>query len=147
MDIARYSIEKPVITWLIVIICLVGGLISYNTIGRLEDPEFTIKEAQIFTAYPGATALEVEQEVTDRIERAIQQVKQLRLVTSKSKPGMSEITAEMQKKYSGKELQQIWDELRRKINDVQDKLPPGVMPSLVNDDFGDVYGVFYALLH
>ena len=145
MDIARYSIEKPVVTWLLVIICLIGGIISYSSIGRLEDPEFTIKEAKIYTSYPGATAEEVEQEVTDRLERAIQQVKQLRIVTSKSKPGVSEITAEMQKKYGGAELQQIWDELRRKVNDAQDSLPPGVLPSLVNDDFGDVYGVFYAL--
>ncbi len=116
-----------------------------NTIGRLEDPAFTLKQAIIFTPYPGATAEEVELEVTEPLESALQQLKQLKRVTSKSKPGMSEIMVQVQDTYDGKQMPQVWDELRRKINDAQQDLPPGAFPSIVNDDFGDVFGMFYAI--
>ncbi|WP_404384129.1 efflux RND transporter permease subunit [Caenispirillum salinarum] len=145
MDIARASIEKPVNTWLIILICLIGGIWGLLTLGRLEDPEFTIKEAVITTPYPGASAVEVEQEVTDQLETAIQRLPQVKEVRSRSTPGMSQITVEMRSEYDSETLPQIWDELRRKVNDMQGDLPPGAKPSTVNDDFGDVFGLFYAL--
>ncbi|MCZ6652143.1 MAG: efflux RND transporter permease subunit [Planctomycetota bacterium] len=122
-----------------------GGALAYEQLGRLEDPEFTIKEAQVFTQYPGATAMEVAEEVTDEIETAIQQLGQVKMVTSISQPGLSTIRVEVKDKYDKHSIPQVWDELRRKINDVQSKLPPGTTTSIVNDDFGDVYGVFYAV--
>lgn len=145
MDIAKWAIEKKVISWLTVLIVLVGGAYSFEHLGRLEDPEFTIKEAMVYTLYPGASPLEVEEEVTDRIETAIQQLAAVDEIRSKSYPGVSEITVEIKDHYKGSDLPQVWDELRRKVNDVQKKLPPGTSVSLVNDDFGDVYGIYYAL--
>jgi len=145
MDIARYSIQTPVNTWLTVIVFFIGGIIAFNELGRLEDPAFTIKTAKVFTHYPGASSYEVEEEVTDRLEQAVQQMSQLDKVTSKSSPGVSELTIDILKTYSSKDLPQIWDELRRKINDAQKELPPGVVPSVVVDDFGDVFGTLYAL--
>jgi len=145
MDIARFSIEKPVITWLVIILFLIGGLVSFSGLGRLEDPEFTIKDAMIFTAYPGASPLEVEEEVTDRIETAVQKLPQLKEIKSNSYPGMSEITVTIKDQFGKQTLPQVWDELRRKVNDVQRELPPGVLPSIVNDDFGDVYGIYFAI--
>jgi len=145
MDIARGSIEKRVISWLCVLILIFGGLASFGSLGRLEDPEFTIKDAVVVTYYPGASATEVEQEVTDRVETAIQQLSQVKEMTSKSFPGRSEITVTMRDKYGKDTLPQIWDELRRKVGDVQSQLPPGTSTSYVNDDFGDVYGVFLSL--
>jgi multidrug efflux pump subunit AcrB len=145
MDIARASIDKPVNTWLIILICLFGGIWGLLTLGRLEDPEFTIKEAVVTTLYPGASALEVEQEVTDQLEIAIQRMSQIKEVRSRSTPGMSQVTVEIRSEYDSASLPQIWDELRRKVNDVQAQLPPGVQPSMVNDDFGDVFGLYYAL--
>jgi multidrug efflux pump subunit AcrB len=145
MNIAEFSIKKNVLTWLIVVICVVGGTFSYFNIGRFEDPEFTIKEALVKTYYPGATPKEVEQEVTDEIEKAAQQLPQLKRVKSISMPGMSEVTVVIQDKYTRHDLPQIWDELRRKINDVQSQLPPGVKPSIVYDDYGDVFGMLYAI--
>lgn len=145
MDIAKFSIDKKVITWLIVVLFTIGGALSFVNLGRLEDPEFTIKEAMVFTPYPGATAMEVEEEVTDKIEIAIQELQYIKELKSKSYPGMSEITVKIKDKYKSADLPQIWDELRRKVNDVQGDLPPGTKPSIVNDDFGDVYGIFYAL--
>ncbi|NLX13028.1 MAG: efflux RND transporter permease subunit, partial [Phycisphaerales bacterium] len=145
MNIAEASIRYKTITLVMTFMIIGGGLLAYDKLGRLEDPEFTIKNAQIFTQYPGATAWEVAEEVTDAIETAVQQLGQLKLVTSMSEPGLSTILVEMKDKYDRHSLPQVWDELRRKVHDVQSKLPPGTSTSIVNDDFGDVYGVFYAV--
>ncbi|MBP5980340.1 MAG: efflux RND transporter permease subunit [Halomonas sp.] len=145
MDIAKRSIEKPINTWLIVVICLLGGIWGFNTVGKLEDPSFTIPYAIINTPYPGATAEEVEEEVTERLERAIQEMEQLDVLDSKSLPGRSEIQVEIQDNYGSDQLPQIWDELRSKVNDAQPDLPQGALASQVNDDFGEVYGLFYAV--
>lgn len=144
-EIARKAIERPVNTWLIILICLIGGLWGLSTVGRLEDPAFTIKQALVITPYPGASAAEVEQEVTEVLESAIQQLPQIKKILSKSKPGISEIEVEIKDTYDGKTLPQVWDELRRKVGDAQKTLPEGINPSTVNDDFGDVYGIFYAV--
>ncbi|QDG77197.1 efflux RND transporter permease subunit [Labrenzia sp. PHM005] len=144
MDIARYSIQKPVNTWMIVVMALLGGLWGLSTVGRLEDPAFTIKEAQVITGYAGATAAEVENEVTEILETAIQQMPQLKKITSVSEPGLSRIRVEIKDTYDGTELPQVWDELRRKVSDEQRQLPAGAGTPLVYDDFGDVYGLFYA---
>lgn len=115
------------------------------SLGRLEDPEFTIKEAKIYTMYPGASPLEVEEEVTDRVETAVQRMPQVKEVRSISTPGRSEVTVEIKNNFTGKDLPAIWDELRRKMADMENELPPGAGKPAVNDDFGDVYGIFYAI--
>ncbi len=145
MNIAEFSINKRTITYVMTVVMVGAGALAYQHLGRLEDPEFTIKDAQVITPYPGATAREVEQEVTDLIERAAQTLGQLKYVTSKSERGLSTVTVKIKDKYGKAKLPQVWDELRRKINDVQAQLPPGAGPSLVNDDFGDTYGVFLAV--
>ncbi len=145
MNIAEYSVTKKVTTWLLIILFLGGGFTALQEISRLEDPEFTIKEAKIYTLYPGATPIEVEREVTYHIEDAVQQLKQLKRVESISQNGFSEVTVVIKDKYKKPEFPNIWDELRRKVHDVQSSLPPGAITSVVYDDFGDVYGLFYAL--
>ncbi|WP_431065736.1 efflux RND transporter permease subunit [Methylotuvimicrobium sp.] len=145
IDIARAAIERPVNTWLIILTCLIGGLWGLSTVGRLEDPAFTIKQALVITPYPGATAEEVELEVTEPLESAIQQLPQIKHIKSKSKPGISEIEVEIKDTYDGRTMPQVWDELRRKVGDAQQTLPEGANPSTVNDDFGDVFGILYAI--
>ncbi|MBB3060428.1 efflux RND transporter permease subunit [Microbulbifer rhizosphaerae] len=145
MKISDIFIKQPVYSWLLMLICLVGGLWAIADIGRLEDPAFTIKEARVFTAYSGASARQVEEEVTEKLEVAIQQMGQLKRITSTSRPGMSEIRVEMEDHYDSNELPQIWDELRRKVRDAQSDLPSGAMAPLVNDDFGEVFGIYYAI--
>ena len=145
MDLARYAICKPVNIWVLVLICLIGGVVAFFEMGRLEDPEFTIKEAIVTVQYPGATALEVEQEVTEPLESAIQELSEVKEIRSRSMIGLAEIRVEIQDRYSGDQLDQIWDQLRSKVEDARQKLPPGLDPPLVNDDFGDVYGIFFAL--
>ncbi|PWE18097.1 MFS transporter [Marinicauda salina] len=145
VNAARISIEKPVVTWLIILFCVIGGLWGFNTVGRLEDPAFTIKEAVVFTTYPGASAEEVENEVTERLETAIQQMSQLEALESESAPGISEIHVEVRDEFDGAELPQVWDELRNRVADAAPRLPPGAGEPLVYDDFGDVYGILYAV--
>lgn len=145
MEIARYAIRHPVNVWLLILACLVGGVFAYFNLERLEDPEFTIKEAIVTTIYPGASAEQVELEVSDVLESAVQQLTQLKRVRTTSRPGYSELRVEILERYSSEEIPQIWDELRRKINDTAASLPPGVQAPVVNDDFGDVFGLYYAM--
>jgi multidrug efflux pump subunit AcrB len=145
MKITEYAINKKTVSYFAALILLGGGIFSYEKLGKLEFPTFTIKTAVVSTSYPGASAIEVEQEVTDRLEKAVQQLSQIDKVRSISRAGLSIIYVDLKREYDSRAIPQIWDELRRKVSDVQGKLPPGAGPSVVNDDFGDVYGVFFAL--
>jgi multidrug efflux pump subunit AcrB len=145
MNIAEWTLKNRVVNWVITIALLVLGYQAYNNLSRLEDPEFTIKEAVVLTPYPGASAAEVEEEVTDLIERAAQELGQLNYVESRSSRGLSIVKVIIKDQYDKERLPQVWDELRRKIGDTQKYLPPGAGPSTVNDDFGDVYGIYYAM--
>jgi len=145
VNIAEYSIRNSVITWAVTIILLGAGFASFQKLSRLEDPEYTIKEAVVLTPYPGASAAEVEEEVTDVVEKAAQELGQLKRVESRSSRGLSYVKVVIKEQFDRNDLPQIWDELRRKVNDRQTDLPPGAGPSVVNDDFGDVYGVYVAL--
>lgn len=145
MDIAEFSIKKSVITWMIILVVLFGGLIAYQRLARYEDPEFTIKEALVITRYPGASPSEVENEITDKLEKAVQQMGQVDYVKSISRPGYSELNVVIKKSYNRNDLPQIWDELRRKVNDAQPQLPPGAVRSVVIDDYGEVYGMLLAV--
>lgn len=145
MPIATWSIRNPVAIWLLIVTCFAGGLWGLVTIGKLEDPSFTIGLAVVSTGYPGATAEEVEREITEPLESAIQQLPQLRRVMSRSLPGRSEITVELSYELGSEAIPQAWDELRRKINDTAPNLPNSSEPPIINDDFGDVFGIFYAI--
>jgi len=145
VKITEFAITKKTISYFLVLILVGGGIWAYQGLGQLEFPSFTIKTAVVATPYPGASAEEVEQEVTDRIETAIQQMSQVDEVRSISQTGLSIIYVDIKNKYFTDAIPQIWDELRRKVSDAQIQLPPGAGPSMVNDDFGDVYGVFFAV--
>ncbi|MCK7459057.1 efflux RND transporter permease subunit [Idiomarina aminovorans] len=145
MNIAQYSMERKTTSWMFFLILLIGGLVALSQLGRLEDPKFTIKQAMVITPYAGASALQVEEEVTYRLENAIQELSYVDNVKSISKPGLSQITVEMKSTYRSEHLHQIWDELRRKINDTKPQLPPGTSEPIIRDDFADVYGVMMAI--
>jgi multidrug efflux pump subunit AcrB len=145
MKVTEYAITKRTVSYFLTLTIIGGGLIAYQRLGRLEFPTFTIKTAVVVTPYPGASAEAVEQEITDLLEQAVQQLAQIKEVRSISQTGLSIIYVDIQNKYFNDKIPQIWDELRRKVSDVQDRLPPGAGRSHVNDDFGDVYGVFFAV--
>ncbi|EMY8515019.1 efflux RND transporter permease subunit VexK [Vibrio cholerae] len=143
--VAAYFINNRVISWMVSLIFLIGGTAAFFNLGRLEDPAFTIKDAMVVTSYPGATPQQVEEEVTYPLEKAIQQLTYVDEVNSISSRGLSQITVTMKNNYGPDDLPQIWDELRRKVNDLKGALPPGVNPPFVIDDFGDVYGILLAV--
>ncbi|XHF81621.1 efflux RND transporter permease subunit [Vibrio sp. HN007] len=145
MNIAEYSIKHRVIAWMFLVILIIGGVQSFLGLGRLEDPKFTIKEAMVISTYPGATTEEVEEELTYPLEKQIRQLPYVKNIRSISSRGMSQIRVEMKSIYGAEELAQIWDEMRRKINDLQPTLPSGVNSVQIIDDFGDVYGVMLML--
>jgi len=145
MNFAQSVLKTRIISILISALVAVGGLVAYQKLGRLAYPDFTIKTALIITPYDGASPLEVEAEVTDKIEQAVQSLGQLDHVTSISQEGMSVVYAEIKPEFDSSQIPQIWDELRRKVNDMAAYLPPGAGPVMVNDDFGDVYGVYFAI--
>ncbi|MGR5236622.1 efflux RND transporter permease subunit [Vibrio campbellii] len=145
MSIAEFSIKNKVISWLFIVILAIGGVTSFLELGRLEDPAFTIKDAMVIATYPGATSKEVEEELTYPLEKEIRKLPYIDKITSTSSNGMSQIMVSMKMDYGPDELPQIWDEMRRKINDLQPTLPQGVQSLQIIDDFGDVYGVMLML--
>ena len=145
MNIAEICFSKRTVTVGLALALAIAGVRSYFNLGRLEDPEYTIRCAQVLTSYPGATAEEVAERVSDPIEIAVQRLGRVKHVTSISYPGKSIVLVELKDECIGSELPQIWDELRRKVNDMAGNLPEGCSRPLVYDDYGDVYGVFYSI--
>lgn len=135
-----YFLRHRAASYLMTVVLLAGGAISFLGMGQLEFPEFTIRNALITTQYPGATPEEVEQEVTSTLEESIQGMSSIKRVSSVSSDGLSQITVELESTVQNEELEQLWDSLRRKVADAQAALPPGASQSRVNDDFGDVFG-------
>lgn len=145
MSIARYAIDKQLVIWLLMLGCLFGGIWGFETLGRLEDPAFTIKNAKVITSYPGASAEQVAREVSEPLESAIQKMGEVNTVTSLNLPGQSIIDVEIKDIYGGDELADIWTKLRNRVGDRAGDLPAGTGTPEVNDGFGDVYGLFYAV--
>ncbi len=148
MDLARFAIEKRVISVIATLLILLLGFAAYQSLPRFEDPEFVIREAQIITPYPGASAEEVEIEVTDLIENTLQQLDGIDEITSVSSPGLSQVTVAFTRQAAPgyPELNQLFTQMRAKIADVQASLPPNALPTQVYDDFGDVFALYFALV-
>ena len=145
MKFVKYFLQKRSVTILLLLLVLGGGLLSYVKMGKLEDAPFTIKQALVLTPYPGASPSEVQSQVTDVLEESIQSLGELYYLKTENRAGLSKITVYVKKEIRADEMQQLWDKLRRKVNDVQSKLPADAGPSVVNDDFGDVFGFFFAI--
>lgn len=141
----RYAVNHRTVIGFCVFLLIAGGIYSYKTLGRLEDPEFTIKTALVVTLYPGAPAQDVERLVTDEIERAAQQVKGFEKVRSISKPGVSFVFVDLYDSLTADQMKESWHELRNKVSEVRLDLPVEALPSLVKDDFAEVYGIVLAL--
>lgn len=147
MNPAELTINNRLISVLVIIFALAGGWIAYQNMPRFEDPEFTIRTAQVLTQYPGATPEEVANEVAEPLETALQEMQEVEEIRSVSRDGFSEISVDIKYEVSRSksDLQLIWTKLRNKVNDAQSELPPGAGPSVVFDDFGDVFGFYYLL--
>ncbi|MEJ2044297.1 MAG: efflux RND transporter permease subunit [Reinekea sp.] len=145
MNIGEYFISHKVTSWMITLVLIVGGTVAFLSLGQLEDPEFTIKQMNVVTQYPGASAEQVEEEVTFQLETEIQQLPYIDKITSYSQPGMSVLEVAFQDTLPSREVNQAFDEVRKKIRDLAPYLPSDAETPVVIDDFADVYGVSYAL--
>ena len=145
MNIAGYAVNNKQVITFFLILTLLGGVFAFDMLGKREDAPFVIKEAIFITYYPGASQYDVEEQVTEIIERELQSHPLVDWIKSESRPGFSYIKVSMYQYIPKEEFQQLWDELRRKVLNVQPLLPKEASTILVNDDFGDVFGIYYAL--
>lgn len=145
MNFTEYALKNRALVYFFVIVLVLGGIYSFFTMSKLEDPAITVKQAMVVTAFPGASSWQVELEVTDVLEKSIRSMGDLDHVESRSMDDVSYILVELGSTVPPAELQQNWDILRRKVANVQSQLPSGARTPMVFDDFGDVYGMFYAM--
>ena len=145
MNIPKYSLENQKIIYFFLAVMLIGGIYYFFKLPKKEDSPFVIKQAVLVTQYPGATPQEVEKLVTEPIEREIQAMSDVFQIKSESYFGMSKISIELQPTLSPDYMPVKWDELRRKVANIQPRLPSGASSISVSDDFGDVFGIYYAL--
>ena len=145
MSLPEYSLKNRKVVWFFLFVLLAGGALGFVTLGKKEDSVFVIKSASLVCSYPGATPLEVEQLVTEPIEREVQSMRLVHKITSESYYGLSKILVELDPATRASEIPQLWDELRRKVLNIQPRLPAGASPVTVADDFGDVSGRYYGL--
>lgn len=145
MNLAEITIKNQLLSTIAILLALYGGWNAYKTMPRFEDPEFTIRSALVFTQYPGASPEEVAREVTEPLESALQQMPEVDAIRAKSSAGLSEITVDIKYEFSKskEDLQLIWTKLRNKVDDAKRSLPQDAYPPVVNDDFGDLYGLSY----
>ena len=143
MDLSKWALNNTKLVNFLIVVLIVGGLVGYYSMSKYEDPVITVRQALVVTTYPGASAHEVELEVTDKLEKAIREVPTVDYVQSQSMNDLSIITVELQS--TTKDVERQWDLVRRKITNIQGTLPSGAATPIVKDDFGDVYGMFFAL--
>ena len=145
MNLPEYSLRSAKVIWFFLAVLLAGGALGFATLGKKEDAVFVIKSASLVCSYPGATPQQVEELVTEPIEREVQSMRRVHKITSESYYGLSKIQVELDPATPAAEIPQLWDELRRKVLNVQPRLPAGASAVTVADDFGDVYGIYYGL--
>ncbi len=145
MDISKAAITYNRVTAVVIFLTLIGGYLAYRGASRAEDPGFPIRTAMVQTIFPGASPERMEQLVTDRLEKSIQEMPELDSVTSISKTGVSTIFVNIKESYKERQLRKIWDSLRRKVDSVRAELPQEVIGPIVNDEFGDVFGIVIGL--
>ncbi len=145
MYLTEMTFRRKAIIWFLLICMVAGGILAFRSISKLEDPELVVMMSQIVTVYPGASAHEVEMQVTNIIEEELNTLGDVETIRSKSMPNISMVTVMLELTVPQDEIEQRWDFLRRRMNEVVVKLPQGAQPPMVFDDFGDVYGMFYAM--
>ena len=144
-NLSRWALEHPALTRYLLVVLIVLGFAAYFQLGQDEDPPFTFRAMVVRTYWPGATAQQVAEQVTDKLERTLQEVPYADRIRSYSKPGESQIIFQIKDSSKASEVPNVWYSVRKKVGDMRATLPAGVQGPFFNDDFGDVYGVIYAL--
>lgn len=144
-NLSRWALEHPALTRYLMVVLMVLGFAAYFQLGQDEDPPFTFRAMVVRTYWPGATAQQVAEQVTDKIERTLQEVPYADVIRSYSKPGESQIIFQIKDSSKAADVPNVWYTVRKKVGDMRLTLPGGVQGPFFNDEFGDVFGVIYAL--
>ena len=147
MNLGKWAFSNRLLVYFLVTVLVVGGMLSIYEMPKLEDPEVKVKVSMVVTTYPGASAHQVEMEVTDVLEKEIRTMGDIDNIESSSFNDLSIIQVELRSTIANEDVEQCWDRLRRKVYDAQSKLPSGAGVSVTKEDFSAVYGMFYALTH
>ena len=143
MSLTSFALERRTVTGTLIVVLIFAGIGAYRNAPRQMDPGFIIRTAMVTTYFDGASPERVEQLITDRIEKAVQEIPELDWVDSESRTGVSVINVNIREEF--KEMRPIWDNLRRKVEDVTPSLPDGIRGPFVNDEFGDVYPIMFSM--
>ncbi|MBK8070888.1 MAG: efflux RND transporter permease subunit [Ramlibacter sp.] len=144
-NLSKWALDHPALTRYLMVVLMVLGFAAYFQLGQDEDPPFTFRAMVVRTYWPGATAQQVAEQVTDKIERTLQEVPYADKIRSYSKPGESQIIFQIKDSSRAHEVPNVWYQVRKKVGDMRFTLPAGIQGPFFNDEFGDVYGVIYAL--
>jgi multidrug efflux pump len=144
-NLAEWTLNHKQLTYFFMALCFITGIFAYNNLGRMEDPDFTIKQMVVSVAWPGATARQMEEQVTDKIEKKLQDLPGLDYLKSYSTPGKTVIYVYLKDTVAVKDIRSRWVETRNMVNDMKSTLPAGVAEPMFNDRFEEVYGIVYAL--
>ncbi|KQU83675.1 multidrug transporter AcrB [Variovorax sp. Root318D1] len=144
-NLSKWALDHAPLTRYLMVVLMVLGAFAYFQLGQDEDPPFTFRAMVVRTYWPGATAQQVAEQVTDKLERSLQEAPYADKIRSYSKPGESQIIFQIKDSSKPGDVANVWYTVRKKIGDIRNTLPPGIQGPFFNDDFGDVYGVIYAL--
>ena len=144
-NLSEWALKHQSFVWYLMFVSLLMGVFSYLNLGREEDPSFTIKTMVIQTSWPGATQDETLNQITDRIEKKLEELDSLDYVKSYTRPGESTVYVNLLETTKAKDIPEIWYQVRKKIQDIKADFPKGVQGPGFNDEFGDVYGSIYGL--
>ena len=144
-NLSQWALEHIPLTRYLMMVLLLGGILSYGKLGQDEDPPFTFRAMVVRAIWPGATALQMAEQVTDKLEKKLQETPYIDTIRSYSKPGETLIILQLRESTPPKETSQSWYQVRKKIGDIKATLPPGVQGPFFNDEFGDTYGSIFAL--
>ena len=144
-NISRWALEHPALTRYLMVVLMILGMVAYFQLGQDEDPPFTFRAMVVQAFWPGATAQEMAEQVTDKLERTLQEVPHADKIRSYTTPGESLTIFQVQDSIAGRDVSDVWYQVRKKIGDMRSTLPAGVIGPVFNDQFGDVYGAIFAL--
>lgn len=144
-NLTEVSLKNKVLVWYFIIVVVIGGIFAYQKLGRMEDPQFTIRSMVVTAAWPGATAQEMQEQVTDKLEKRIQDTQGLDHVNSETRPGQTVIYVHVREDVDKRELRTIWKDVRNSLEDIKSTLPKGTVGPFYNDRFDDIYGSIYAI--
>ena len=146
-NLSEWAVHNRAIVVFLMLVCVIGGISAYERLGRQEDPDFTVQTMVVQAVWPGATAADMLTQVTDRLEKKLEETPELDYIKSYTKPGQATIFVYLKESTPKRELDDIWYQVRKKVSDVQATLPPGVVGPFFNDEFGDVFGIIYGITY